>query len=208
MTNWILGTRPSTLPVQHHRQRGFTLIELMMTVVLLAVGAALAIPSYRAMVEKRQLTNAAEQLVSFVNVTQSIASRTNEVVTVSFNRDGNDDWCIGATMGANACDCEETDPTDSDYCEIDSQPFVLNESLASEADLMHSIAGDGSYSIDPVRGLLTDLNDSLTMEMQTKSGDYRLNLMVSSTGQVILCSKDSNHSIPGYEVCPAQEIDS
>lgn len=203
MNNWISGNRPSSQTVQRNRQRGFTFVELMMTVLLLAVGAALAIPSYRDMVEKRQLTNAAEQLASFINVTQSIASRTNEVVTVSFKRDDSNDWCIGATMGATECDCEETDAAQTTYCEIDSQLFVLNDSLASEADLMHNITGDGSYSIDPIRGLLTDTTDSLTMELHTKSGDYKLNLMVTATGQVILCSKDSSHSISGYAVCPS-----
>jgi len=205
MNLWIPGTRPTGLTLPHSRQRGFTLVEIMMTFVLLAVSAALAIPSYRDMIEKRQLTNAAEQLASFVNVAQTISSRTNQVVTVSFNHDNANDWCIGATMGATACNCEETDASASTYCEIDSQPFVLNAGLANEADLMQDIKGDGAYSFDPIRGFLIDTNDSLTMEMQTKSGDYKLNLVVNSTGRVTLCSGDSSHAIPGYGVCPAEE---
>ena len=204
----IPGARPKGLPVQHHKQRGFTLIEIMMTVVLLALSAALAIPSYREMVEKRQLTNAAEQLAAFVNSTKTVATRTNQIVTVSFERDGHDDWCIGATMGADACDCGETNAAESDYCEIDSQLFVLNQSVASDSQLMHRISGGSSFSFDPVRGIFTDMDDSLTMEMHTRSRDYKLNLMVNNTGRVVLCSDDSNHAIPGYDVCPAQETDS
>ncbi|MGD8681672.1 MAG: prepilin-type N-terminal cleavage/methylation domain-containing protein, partial [Lysobacterales bacterium] len=64
------------------RDRGFSLVELMMSVVLLAIGAALALPSYRDMVEKRQVTNAAEQIASFMNSAQGISMKRNRAVTV------------------------------------------------------------------------------------------------------------------------------
>jgi type IV fimbrial biogenesis protein FimT len=184
------------------RHRGFTLVELMMSIVLVAIGTALALPSYREMVEKRQLTNSAEQLASFVNTVQGISSRTNQVVTVSYTRTDDDDWCIGATMGRTECDCDQTDDTATDYCEIDSQPFVLNESLSGGSELLNDITGDGDYSYDPVRGLFLELDDSLVMELRSNNDQYRLNLMVNSSGRVILCSDDSGHSVPGYDVCP------
>ena len=87
------------------RHRGFTIVELMMSIVLVAIGTALALPSYREMVEKLQLTNGAEQLASFVNTAQGISSRTNQVVTVSYSRANHDEWCIGAVIGETACDC-------------------------------------------------------------------------------------------------------
>jgi prepilin-type N-terminal cleavage/methylation domain-containing protein len=59
------------------RQRGFTLVEVMMSVVLMGIGMALALPSYRDMVEKRQITNGAEQLASFINTAQGVAMKTN-----------------------------------------------------------------------------------------------------------------------------------
>jgi type IV fimbrial biogenesis protein FimT len=188
--------------VKPRRQRGFTLIEVMMSVVLLAIGAALAIPSYRDMVEKRQLTNAAEQLAAFVNSTQTIASRTNEVITVSYRRRGADEWCVGATMGVSACNCEQTDSTATDYCEIESRPFVLNQSISTGAELMQEISAQrSSYSFDPVRGIFTNMDDYVTMKMHSNSRDYKLNLMVNATGRVILCSEDESHSVPGYDVC-------
>jgi type IV fimbrial biogenesis protein FimT len=178
------------------------MVELMMSIVLVAIGTALALPSYREMVEKRQLTNSAEQLASFVNTVQGISSRTNQVVTVSYSRTDDDDWCIGATMGDTVCDCDQVDDSADDYCEIDSQPFVLNESLSGGSELLNDITGDGAYSFDPVRGLFLDLDDSLTMELRSNNDQYRLNLIVNSSGRVILCSDNGNHSVPGYDVCP------
>ena len=198
--NLSISSRGTSLNFRRHR--GFTIVEVMMSIVLIAIGSALALPSYRNMVEKRQLTNSAEQLSSFVNTVQSISTRTNQIITVSSNRDADDDWCIGATMGDAACNCEVTDDSSSDYCEIDSQLFVLNQDVSGASDLMSGITGSGTYSFDPIRGLFLDLNDSITMEMHSYSGDFRLNMVVNNTGRVIVCSDDASHDVPGYKVCP------
>jgi len=165
----------------------------MMSIVLVAIGTSLAVPSYRSMVEKRQLTHSAEQLAAFVSSAQSISTRSNQVVTVSYVRAHHDEWCIGA-----ASVCTQTSPTASDYCAIDGEQFVLDQTLSNGSELMHSITG-GSYSFDPIRGLA---DGSLTMELHNTSRNYKLNLMVNNTGRVVLCSDDANHAIPGYDVCP------
>jgi len=190
------------------RHRGFSLIEVLMAVVLLSIGMALAVPSYRDMVEKRQVTNGAEQLASFINTAQGVAMKTNQVVTVSYSRADHDDWCVGATSGASACDCTEADTTATDYCQIATQPFVINnEHAGGDLELMHRMIGEeGAYAFDPIRGLLLDLedfDDSLTIEMHSPSRDFSLNLVVNRTGRVILCSGDAEHSVPGYQPCPA-----
>jgi type IV fimbrial biogenesis protein FimT len=181
----------------------------MMSIVLVAIGTALALPSYREMVEKRQLTNGAEQLASFVNTAQGISSRTNQVVTVSYSRSHHDEWCIGAVIGDTACDCTETDSSANDYCAIDGQEFVLDNTATNDMEFLHSLT-DGAYAFDPDRGLFLDqhdLDDSLTMELHSNSRGYKLNLMVNKTGRVILCSDDSSHSVPGYDVCPAPPVE-
>ncbi len=192
-----LSTRSRNTCHTFRRHRGFTLVEVLMSTILIAIGTTLAIPSYRDMVDKRQLTHSAEQLASFVNSAQSISTRTNQVVTVVYDRAHHDEWCIGASISENECDC--MDDTSETFCEIDSQPFVLDESLSNGSQLMHSISG-GTYSFDPVRGLA---NASLTMELHTDNRKFKLNLMVNNTGRVILCSKDDSHAIPGYDVCPS-----
>ena len=197
-----LSTRSRSSFHTFRRHRGFTLVELMISTLLVAIGTTLAIPSYRDMVEKRQLTNSAEQLMSFVSSVQGISARSNEVMTVSWTRTASNDWCIGAIAGATACDCDETDSSALNYCAIDSQAFILNESLSGGSNLVASVAGDGAYAFDPIRGLLLDPADSLNMVLNSNSGDFTLNLMVNGTGRVVLCSTDAEHSIPGYELCP------
>jgi type IV fimbrial biogenesis protein FimT len=187
-----------------------------MSLLLVAIGAALALPSYRDMVEKRQVTNGAEQLASFINTAQGVAMKTNQVVWVSFSHTDSDQWCIGAGSGAVKCDCEVTDPDAYNFCKIASQPFILDNSHAGDRKLMHTMTdgtGDDSYAFDPVRGLFVDLNDFLTLELRSDSEDFRLNLLVNNTGRVILCSDSASHAVPGYPLCslsvvtPDVEID-
>ena len=182
-------------------RRGFTAIELLMTLVLVGIGVAVALPSYRDMVEKRQVTNAAEQVVSFINSAQGVAMKTNRVVTVSYAREADDDWCVGAVAGETACVCSQGDPEEADFCQIGSQPYVINAGHAGDLGVMHSVTGDGAYAFDPIRGFFRDLDDSLTMELRSLSGDFRLNVLVNNTGRVTICSVDESHAIPGYAVC-------
>ena len=207
MNKWKLNTFPrghcSNRLASHRHQSGFTVIELMISLVLLSIGAALAIPSYRQMVEKRQLTHGAEQLRAFVNTAQSEAVRRNQIVTVSYKRTENDIWCAGEVVGATACDCTQTNTAATDYCAIDGQPRIINNNYVGNNQLVQIIQGDGAYSFDPVRGIFTNLNDSLVMGMSSNNGDYILHLVVSKSGYATLCSEDESHSVPGYDVCPS-----
>lgn len=185
------------------RQCGFSVVELLMTILLVAIGTAVALPSYHDMVGKRQVTNAAEQIASFVNTAQGVAMKTNRVVTVSYARADADDWCIGAVASETACLCSQADPEAADYCQIDSRPFVIDAGHAGGLEVLHSVTGDGAYAFDPIRGLFRDLDDSLTMELHSRNGDFRLNVLVNSSGRVVICSVDEGHAIPGYAVCGA-----
>ena len=196
------------------RQLGFSIVEVMMSLVLLAVGTALALPSYHEMVEKRQITHGAEQIMAFVNTAQGEAAKRNEVLWVSFDRDDDDEWCIGASIGASACDCEQTSTVAADYCAIDAVPWLIDDALLGATLQVKSISSAGAdmYRFDPIRGIacaadidgdcVADTDELMAMELRSNAEDFRLNLTVSRTGQVVLCSKDDSHKIPGYPVCP------
>jgi len=204
---------------RHRRHQGFSLVEVMMAVVLLAIGIALALPSYRDMVEKRQVTNGAEQLAAFINTAQGVAQRNNRRVTLSYKRTSDDQWCLGMAENDTICNCKTAPNT----CEIGSQSFVIDNSFAGNKAMMHSLSSKSdAYYIDPVRGLflpcqvesskcqpiayadLAGASDPLDIEIRSPNGDFRLNLLVNNTGRVILCSMDG-HDVPGYKPCEEGE---
>lgn len=206
MIHKSLSTRSKGKFLTFSRHRGFTLVEVMMSVVLIAISAALALPSYRDMVEKRQVTNGAEQLASFINAAQGAAMKTNRDVWVSWDRTAGNEWCIGANTGSK-CEC-----TQANSCLINGQEYVIDNGSASDRDLFYTFSGgDGNaYGVDTVRGLVVnELGEVLSpadypeLKLRSNGEDFRLNLRVNGTGRVTLCSDDAVHAVPGYPVCNA-----
>ncbi len=117
------------------RNRGFTLIELMIAVVIVAIGVALAVPTYQNTVQKRRVTGAAESIAAFLTLAQGEAIKRNETIAISVKRAGDGrTWCAGAmirTAATDHCDCEETTATENDYCDFNpggaGSPRVINQ---------------------------------------------------------------------------------
>lgn len=69
-------------------QRGFTLVELMVTVAVLAIIMALAVPSFTGLIRSNRLTGAANELIAAVQLTRSEAVRLNGGVSLCRSDDG------------------------------------------------------------------------------------------------------------------------
>lgn len=185
--------------------KGFTIIELMIVIGVIAIITSLALPSYRTIIEKRQVTSGAEQLGAFLSAVQMEAVKRSENISVSYSRT-DDTWCVGITTGLAACDCSETDSTQTDFCQIDGQARVFNESNLNYPGVMNAMNGDGAFVFDPARGLVyTDSNlaayDSAEFEFLSDSDTYALNVQISATGRVKYCSDSAGKKVPGYDVC-------
>jgi prepilin-type N-terminal cleavage/methylation domain-containing protein len=185
--------------------KGFTVIELMVVIAVVAIITSFALPSYRTLIEKRQVTSGAEQLGSFLSAVQIEAVKRSENITVSFDEAA---WCVGIAVGTEACDCTETVPADAD-CTIDNQVRIFNQDNLNYPDALSGM-NDGSddqmFVFDPARGLVysdSDLTnyDSAEFQFVSDDGTYELNVQVSATGRVKYCSNDAGTKVPGYDVC-------
>ncbi len=76
------------------RQAGVTLLELLVTVVVIAIMAAVAMPSFREMIERSRLTAAANEIVAVLQTAKGEAIRRNARVDVCPTTDGSS--CSGA----------------------------------------------------------------------------------------------------------------
>lgn len=94
----------------HARAEGFSLIELMVTLVILAIVSALAVPNFTSVVNSNRLSAQANELVADIQLARSEALRRNRTVRLCRSTNGTacatgtgqwTGWIVTLTGGAN-----------------------------------------------------------------------------------------------------------
>ena len=85
-----------------YEQGGFTLIELMFTIVILAVLVAIGIPNFRGFILNGHMTAAANDLLSDVSLARSESVKRRIPVVVCATSGGSSPSCSTAGSGFNA----------------------------------------------------------------------------------------------------------
>jgi prepilin-type N-terminal cleavage/methylation domain-containing protein len=155
------------------RGRGFTLLEAAITLAVLAIVAAAAVPSYHNMLARQQLRAAGEQLALDLRMAREHALRSGQPVFVNA-REGAKDWCWGLSSG-QPCDCAGGVPA----CSLGrgrSADFPLLE-MSRAADL----------SFEPRLGRS---ETTAAFELKSRRG-HSLQLQVNAMGRAHLCGPDA-----------------
>ncbi|GAA5317385.1 MAG: hypothetical protein AseanaTS_25900 [Candidatus Pelagadaptatus aseana] len=78
------------------KQRGFTLIELMVTVVVLAILVTVALPGFNTMIDNQRIQSTQRTMLSAINLARSEATHRNQTVTIASA--GGADWEDGISI--------------------------------------------------------------------------------------------------------------
>ncbi len=145
-----------------NRQTGFTLMELMITLVVMAILAAIALPSFQSIIENRRLAGAADNLFSDLQFARSEAIKQNQTVQFQFNT-GN--WCYGIDDDGANCDC--TNPAS---CTVNTAQKVVSGSTYKNVALSVTGFTGTTINFDSRRGIPSDNGTfTLTINGKTKS---------------------------------------
>lgn len=163
--------------------RGFTLVELMVTVAVLAILLTIGIPAFQNILDKRRLTGAAEQLYSDLQYARTEAIKRNTNVFVNF-QPGTTSWCYG--IDTSSCNCNTTND-----CQLDGVNKVVSSSDFTGVSFTINNGFSGNNTdFDPRHGSA----DNGTATFSSSYGAIKI--IVGNLGRVRICSDSSN--LPQY----------
>lgn len=167
------------------KSRGFSLVELMVTVAIIAIAFSVAVPSITNSVETQRISGAARTLDYFFLQARSEAAKKNAPVSVVFTITSATDWCIGLSDTTPDCDCNE-----EDACAIDGKELVI---FGSDYPQVRLETTRNPITIEPVRG--RGQTSSVSLELNGKELDVRRSII----GRTRVCSPDSKFG--RYDKC-------
>lgn len=185
------------------RQRGVTLIELMVTLAVLAILVTLAAPSFAEFRERQALRGVADSLVATLGLAKEEAIKRDTWVRVDFKGLG-DGVCMGAKVvtapNETGCDCTAADAATA--CEVALFPEV-------EIDLKRVRLTPGSidfgaaagFVIDPKTATMADLAGVGGLQLVTERG-YKADFQVNALARPTVCTPSgATKSLPGVAEC-------
>jgi type IV fimbrial biogenesis protein FimT len=172
------------------REKGFTLIELMITIIVVSILLATGVPSFLQFIKNNRITSQANNLVVSIQVARSEAVKrnTNTIICASTDQAtcsaDADDWASGWIVFSDFNQDGDTDVgADTTFCE-DTEDCIIRSNA--------SLSGNTSMSIVPatthtLRFLPTGLaanggQVTITLEADNCTGKQKRDILITPQG--------------------------
>ena len=182
----------------HRKRKGFTLIEMMVSVAVIIILTMIAIPSFQTLRQRSATRSAANPAQALWNQARFEAAKRNTYVKFALRSQvvsGKTEYCLGAATttdpaDATGCNCFATTYAAATSCNVAQYP-------KDQADWKGvTVTGTtnsalGVVVLDPKRVFLTDGSSGNAggIRFTSPSGPdvYKINLRVDATGRAVQC---------------------
>jgi len=182
---------------------GFTLIELMVTLAVLAIVLTAATPSFVDFFDKYRLRGAVDDVVSVISNARAASVKSDRDVNISFSGTTTA-WCLGANAAvepsggnpvaaAAACDC-----TNTAQCNVGGERMAVNVGQEGEVSV-DSVAT--TFGFSSKLGLKTPMTLT-TATFTSPRGKYDITVNINALGQASACTPATKPAIAGVASCP------
>jgi type IV fimbrial biogenesis protein FimT len=152
-----------------NRANGFTLVELMITLAVLAITLTMAVPGFRDFVMRNQMASNANEFVASIHLARSAAIKQQRNSYITSNAGTN--WTNGWTVWVD---------NDRDNA-LDAPAEVIRETQALAGNTTLSSDGKTQFQYRPTG--LVDGQGTLTI-CDTRTGEQGRQIDVSPAGRV------------------------
>jgi len=173
-------------------QRAFSLLELLISMVLMAVLVNIAIPSFQRILERQRLTAAAESLYAQLQLAKVLALQHKQTIRLSFNLLDADQWCYG--LSTSVCNCWQ-----SNSCQLNGVEHRTQYSEFPGISIAGSTVPWGNGAVfEPRQGNVTAGGATLA------SKNFQIRIKTSGQGRIRICNDHSLQTktdLDFYPVC-------
>lgn len=182
------------------KDRGFTLLELMIVVAIIGILASVALPNMSQYMDNRRVVGAAEEIMQFLTSARSEAIARSKQVEVRIVADGTSTWAVGMeqepAVGDPDCDPTVAVPTAADACVLSvSGADILRRIISTDHPNTNVATTAGTINFDPVRGTANVATITIT-----NAAGSQLRVITSLTGRVRICRPNASGK-RGYSAC-------
>lgn len=162
---------------------GFTLVELLVTLVLVAVISALALPALGEMLDAQRRLDAAQQLASGIRTARTEAIMRNQIVTI---HSIDDDWSNGWRI---IVDLDGKGPDEDD-------PLLVERAASGKARVVGNQKVQRYIRFNGLGGLMSSANGTLFVCLKDQPvSHYRV--VLALTGRVRIENQEQSEELCG-----------
>lgn len=178
-----------TIRIAHLAQHGLTLIELMVTVSVIAIIAAIASPSLMAFIERARLQSATQYVYEKLITARTESTKQSRKMYLVITTGSEGDWGLGMSDSpSSGCDAVSSASNCIVTTNLNGSPSNLQYAwTGSEYAQVALSSSFGNATIDPVRGVVT--TDGSTPNTLTLTlNDRTAQISITGLGRVEISS--------------------